>query len=370
MKIPVSNPYITEKEASSIYEVVKSGWISMGKGVDQFERNFSEYVGCEKSVAVNNGTSALHLAVIMSGITEEDEVLIPDITFFSTASAVMYEKATPILVECDPSTLNISLEDAERKITKKTKAIIPVDMNGLSIDYDSITEFAKKHKLKVIADSAEALGGEYKGNKVGSQSPIHIFSFFPNKNITTGEGGMITLNGDGVKYYEKLKELRSMGQSERYHHVSLGFNYRMNDIAATLGIEQLKKVNYIIDRKKEIVKRYNASFVKNSLIKTPHIPDYATQHSWYMYMITLDESINRDDVVNFLAEEGIETRCSFPPMHIQPAIIEYMKDRRGSLALDETFSAWQKIINLPIWSELSSSDQDFVIDKVNQIVRV
>jgi len=144
----------------------------------------------------------------------------------------------------------------------------------------------------------------------------------------------------------------------------------MNDIAATLGIEQLKKVNYIIDRKKEIVKRYNASFVKNSLIKTPHIPDYATQHSWYMYMITLDESINRDDVVNFLAEEGIETRCSFPPMHIQPAIIEYMKDRRGSLALDETFSAWQKIINLPIWSELSSSDQDFVIDKVNQIVRV
>ena len=181
MKIPVSNPFISEKEASSIYEVVKSGWISMGKGVKEFERDFSEYIGCEKAIAVNNGTSALHLAVIMSDISEGDEVLIPDITFFSTASAVMYEKAIPILVECDHNTLNICLEDAQKKITKKTKAIIPVDMNGLPVDYDAIIEFANQNNLKVIADSAEALGGEYNGNKVGSQNPVHIFSFFPNK---------------------------------------------------------------------------------------------------------------------------------------------------------------------------------------------
>ena len=356
--IPVASPFIGEDEAQAVYEVVKSGWISMGKKVQEFEELFAEYVGSRYAIATNNGTTALHLALIAMGIGKDDEVLVPDITFISTANAVLYERAKPVVVECDPKTYNISLDDAEKRITDKTKAIIPVDMNGMPADYDEILIFADKHGLKVIADSAESLSAVYKGRKTGAIAPIHIFSFFPNKNITTGEGGMITTNDPSLA--DKVRKLRNQGQDYRYHHIMLGYNYRMVDILAVIGIEQLKKIDHIVAEKELIARKYSSEFADDPFILPPFLPDYVDQHSWYMYAVSLREDIDRDYVVERLKEKGIDTRLSFPPIHLQP----YYQERFGidDNSYPVSLKAWQQLIDIPIWVGLKEEDQNYVID--------
>ena len=362
--IPMASPYVGEEEAKSVYDLIMSGWISMGATVVEFEERFAKHVNAKYAVSTSNGTTALHVALIAAGVKDGDEVLVPDITFASSANAVMYERAAPILVECDPRTYNISIEDAKKKITGKTKAIMPVDMNGMPVDYDEILSFANEHKLKVIADSAESLGGVYKGRKVGSIAPMHIFSFFPNKNITTGEGGMVTTN-DG-ELANLLGQLRNMGQDYRYHHVHLGYNYRMTEIAATIGIKQLEKVDFIMSDKNRIVEKYNKGFAGHENISIPYIPEYVTNHAWYMYTITLSDNIDRDTLKNKLKESGIDTRVSFPPIHIQP----FFKDRYHVNSNDfvVSYGAWKKLLNLPIWVGLSEELQDYVIENVIKIV--
>ena len=363
--VSLANPFIGEEEAKAVYEVVRSGWVSMGEKVKEFENNFADYVGAKHAVATNNGTTALHLAVISAGIREGDEVLIPDITFISTANVVLYERAVPVLVECDPKTYNISLEDAEKRISSKTKAIISVDMNGLPIDYDVVLAFAERHGLKIIADSAESLGAVYKGRKVGSIAPIHIFSFFPNKNITTGEGGMITTNDDEKNVL--LRQLRNQGQDYRYHHIHLGYNYRMNDVPAAIGIEQLKRVEFILSEKEKIVERYNDAFRDGPDIFPPFVPNYADQHSWYMYAVSLRDGLDRDKIVSELKVRGIDTRLSFPPIHIQPYYQKKFGYKNNSLPV--SFKAWKQLIDLPIWVGLTVDDQNYVIENLKDIVR-
>ncbi len=361
--VPLANPCIGEEDAKAVYEVVRSGWVSMGEKVKEFEKSFAEYVGAKHAVATNNGTTALHLALIAEGINEGDEVLIPDITFISTANVVLYERAVPIIVECDPGTYNISLEDAERRLSDKTKAIISVDMNGLPVDYDRVLKFAERNNLKIIADSAESLGAIYKGKRIGSIAPVHMFSFFPNKNVTTGEGGMITTDDDEKDVL--LRQLRNQGQDYRYHHVHLGYNYRMNDILAALGIEQLKKIDVLMSEKERIVERYNAAFKDDPDISPPFVPDYADRHSWYMYAISLRDGIDRDRVVSELKDRGIDTRLSFPPIHIQPYYQQKFGYKDDSLPV--SFKAWKQLIDLPIWVGLTCEDQDYVIKNIKDI---
>ena len=322
------------------------------------KKKIANFVGSKYAVAVNNGTAALHLAIIASSVEEGDEVLIPDITFASTAKVILYQKAIPVLVECEPNTFNISLSDAEKKITKKTKAIISVDMNGMPVDYDKIIKFSKKFKLQFISDSAESLGSTYKNKKIGSIAPIHIFSFFPNKNITTGEGGVITLSN--LKKYKLIKMLRNMGQSSRYHHKILGYNYRMTDIAATIGIIQLKKINKILKDKEIIAKKYNKLF-KNTSIQTPFIPSYVTQHAWYSYTIKFKKT-NRDKLRSKLDKLGIETRVSFPNLHNQPFIKQYLNQKQNKLK--NSRKIWKSLINIPIWSGLSSKKINFIANSI------
>lgn len=363
--IPISSPLIGEQEAKAVYDVVKSGWISMGDTVRQFEDEFAEYVGAKHAVAVVNGTAALHLAVLAAGIGDGDEVLVPDITFISTANTVLYEKAKATLVECDHKTYNLSLQDAEQRVNANTKAIIPVDMNGLPVDYDKVSDFARKHGLILISDSAESLGAEYKNKKVGALTPLHIFSFFPNKNITTGEGGMITTDDDHLA--RVLKTLRNQGQDYRYNHIQLGFNYRMTNVTAAIGRVQLKRVDEIWRRKNETAMRYNQAFDGLNGISAPHIPGYVTKHSWYMYAINLDEGIDRDKVVHDLFERGIDTRLSFPPIHIQPYYVKRFGYENNSYPL--SFDAWSRKIDLPIGPTLSLEEQDYVIENVIDIVK-
>lgn len=364
-KVALANPYIGEEEAKAAYDIIQDGWISMGQKVFDFEKMFAKYVGAKHAIAMNNGTSALHLAIIASGIKDGDEVLVPDITFISTSNAVLFERATPVIVECNPLTYNINLEDAQKRVTEKTKAIIPVDMNGMPVDYDAILEFANKNSIKVIADSAESLGAVYKSQRTGSLAPTNIFSFFPNKNITTGEGGMLTTDEDGLA--EHVRQLRNQGQDFRYHHIFLGYNYRMNNIAAAIGIEQLKKVDQIIEEKQRIAECYNQAFQNDELISPPYVPEYVDQHSWYMYAISLKEGIDRRLVVNELKAAGIDTRLSFPPIHTQP----YYQERFGYTdnAYPISLKAWRQKIDLPIWCGLTEEDQNYVILNLKEITK-
>lgn len=360
--IPVANTFLGEEEAKAAYEVINSGWVSfLGPKVKEFEENFAKEINAKHAIAVNSGTAALHVALAALGIGKGDEVIIPSLTFISTANVVLYQNATPILAECDPNTYNITTEEIEKRIAKKTKAIIPVDMNGMPIDYDSILKIAEKYSLPIIADSAESLGATYKNKKVGSIAPIHIFSFFPNKNITTGEGGMITTNNDELA--KKMRIIMNQGQDHRYNHVMLGYNYRMTNFQAAIGIEQLKKLPFILEEKEKIAKKYNEAFKNCKNIKIPYIPDYATQHAWYTYTISVNNG-ERDKIVKKLEEEKIQTRLSFPPIHIQPLYQNIFGYTNNSLPI--SYKAWSKLINIPIWAGLEDK-QDYIINKIIEI---
>ena len=246
-KIPIANPYIDKLEAKEVYKTISSGWITMGKKVKLFEEKFAKIVNSRYAIATNNGTSSLHLCLRAINIKPGDEVIIPNITYISTINVVLYENAIPVIVNSSDLDYNIDPIEVENKITKETKAIIGVDMNGLPFNYDALIKISKKYKIDLIADSAEAFGASYNNKKVGNIAKLHSFSFFANKNITTSEGGMVTTND--TQLYKKLKLYRNHGQTKRYYHVALGYNYRMTDITAAFGLIQLKKLKTIIKKK-------------------------------------------------------------------------------------------------------------------------
>ncbi len=246
--IPIAQPFLGEEEAKAVYHTIKSGWISMGKKVDEFESLCCEYLNVKYAIAMNNGTSTLSSLLTALGIKYGDEVIVPNLTYISSANVIEYHSATPILADNDPKTFNISVDNIENKITDRTKLVMSVDLKGQPVDYDEIIELCDRKGIPLIADSAESFGAIYKSKKVGSQALAHSFSFFANKNLTTGEGGLITTND--TELAKKLKIIRNQGQEGRYNHTHLGNNFRMNDITATIGIEQLKKIDQIINKKK------------------------------------------------------------------------------------------------------------------------
>lgn len=358
--IPVAEPYILEEDAKAVYECVRSGWISMGKRVKEFEDAFSEYVGAQHAIAMNNGTSTLHAALNAMGVGEGDEVIVPTLTYISSANSVLFLGAKPVLCECDPKTFNAEPLHMEQLITEKTKVLMPVDMNGLSLNYDRWTEFAAKYNLPILADSAEAAGTKYMDKLVGSQVKAHSFSFFPNKNLTTGEGGMVTTNDDAIA--ENLRIFRNQGQDYRYHHIELGHNYRMTDIHAALGNVQLARLEWAMKRKREIAAFYYELLKDVPGVRLPYIPDYATRPSWYMFAISLDDKIDRDRFAGRLKEMGIETRCSFPPIHIQP----YYVKRFGYKPEDYpvSYKAWKQLLNIPVGLGLTEDQLGRIVEAI------
>lgn len=361
MEIPVAEPCLGEEELQNIIEVVKSGWISsIGKFIGEFEQKFASYCGQKYGVATSNGTVALHLALKALGVEEGDEVIVPTLTFVATANAVTYCNAKPVFVDSHPDYWCIDPEEIEEKITRRTKAIIPVHLYGHPCDMKPIMDISKVHNLYVIEDAAEAHGAEYRGKKVGSFGDISCFSFYGNKIITTGEGGMCLT--DNEELAERMRFLRdqAMNPNKRYWHDAIGFNYRMTNLQAAVGVAQLEKLDGFIERKRQIAYWYAEELKglqEKGLIKLhPEMP-WAKCVYW-MYSV-LVENENRDNLMKKLEERGIGTRPFFYPMHVLPP---YQTKKRYPVA--EELS--KKGVNLPSVLDLNKEDVRYIIEIIRR----
>jgi len=321
--IPVNEPLLDGNEKKYLSECIETGWISSeGPFVKQFEKNFSNYVGRKHGIAVTNGTAAVDVAIECLDIVAGDEVIMPTFTIISCIGQIIRVGATPILVDSDPKTWNMDVTQIEGKITSRTKAIMVVHIYGLPVDMDPVLEIAKKHDLKVIEDSAEMLGQTYKGKPCGSFGDISTFSFYPNKHITTGEGGMIVTNTDQL--LEDCRSLRNLcfQPKKRFVHERLGWNLRMTNMQAALGLAQLEQLEEFVQRKRRMGNLYTELLTG---VKNVHLPlkktDYAKNIYW-VYGLLLDNNLNLnvEDVMGALANKGIGTRPFFCPMHMQPVL--------------------------------------------------
>jgi len=362
--IPVSEPTITEKEIEYVMQAVKSGWVSsLGEFITKFEEEFAKFVGTQYALTVSNGTVGLHLALVSLGIKEGDEVIVPDLTFIATANAVKYTGATPVFADIDKETWCISFKDIERKITPRTKAIIPVHLYGHPADMDPIMEIAKKYNLYVIEDCAEAHGAEYKGKKVGSIGHCGVFSFYGNKIITTGEGGMITTNDE--KLYERAKYLRdhAMNKEKRYWHTEIGYNYRMTNIQAALGLAQLERIEEIINRKRQIFEWYKDGLANLENIKLNPEKEWAKNVFWMVCLINenFDEE-KRNNFMKKLKEKGIDTRPFFYPCSMMSM---YKKD---GFINPVSYEIYKKGINLPSSYNLTFEDVSYICRTIKEFI--
>jgi dTDP-4-amino-4,6-dideoxygalactose transaminase len=361
--IPIAQPSIGEEEAKAVYDVVKSGWISMGKKVELFESNICDYLNVKNAIVMNNGTSTLHSTLTALSIGPGDEVIVPSLTYISSANVVLYLGAKLVLCDSDPKTYNVNPEHIREKITKNTKAFMTTDMKGLPVDFDAFQALSQETGIPFISDSAESFGSTYKGIKVGSQALVHSFSFFANKNMTTGEGGVVVTNDDLLA--KKLRIIRNQGQEGRYNHTWLGNNYRMTDILASIGIEQLKKIDSILDDKVILAKKYNNLFKNHEGIDSPFVPEYVTRPSWYMYSVKVDKGI-RDDLIQYLEKNKIETRLSFPPIHVQPLYIK----KFGYAKYDyiNALDSYNSFLDIPIWSGMDDEIQQYLVNQITNFI--
>lgn len=360
--IPIAKPLIGEREKELVLGVLDSGIIAQGPRVKEFEENFAEYIGVDYAIAVSSGTAALHLSLLAHDIGIGDEVITTPFTFISTANSILFCNAKPVFVDIEEETFNIGPERIEEGITEKTKAIIPVHLYGHPADMKEITRIADDHNLVVIEDACQAHGAEIDGKKAGSFS-TGTFSFYPTKNMTTGEGGMITT--DDEKIAEKLRMLREHGSRKRYYHEILGFNLRMTDISAAIGIAQLKRLDEF-----NSIRIKNAAHLSEKLkdvegIITPKIKE-GVRHVFHQYTIrvTEDFKVTRDELVKILNGKGIGTGIYYPvPIHKQPLYKNLGYD--GNLPISEKMV--REVLSLPIHPSVTNEDLEFIANIISSI---
>lgn len=365
MRIPIAEPSIGEEEIASVKAAVESGWVSsIGEYIPRFEDGFATYCGVKYGVATSNGTAALHLALAALGIGEKNEVLIPCLTFIATANTVTFTGATPVCVDSHPEYWCMDPERIESKITRRTKAIIPVHLYGHPCDMEPIIRIAQAHNLHIVEDAAEAHGAEYYGKRAGSFSHIACFSFFGNKIITTGEGGMCLTNDDELA--RRMKILRDHGTTpgKPYWHEVIGFNYRMTNLQAALGVAQLGKLDKFIAMKRQLAEWYKESLGELSsqgvVQLSPEMP-WARSVYW-MYSMLLDDrfGLSRDELIERLRERGIETRPFFYPVHSMP-----MYQSKEKFPVAEELS--RKGINLPSSVNLTPEQVRYIAETIKEL---
>lgn len=373
--IPIAKPHLTEQDAQAAFDTIMSGWITQGPRVQEFEEKFAAYTGAQHAVAVSNCTTGLHLALIVAGIQGGDEVICPSMSYIATANCIKYVGATPVFAEVHTETYNLDVADAESRITTKTKAILLAHQIGMPADIDAFAALCKKHNLILIEDAACAAGSSYKGKKIGSHSDLVCFSFHPRKVISTGDGGMVTTNNEA--FAERMKLLRQHGMSVNAgarhgakkiifeDHLEVAYNYRMTDIQAAVGIQQLAKLDWIVAERRKIAARYLAELADIDCIRLPHEKE-GNFTNWQSFSIYLKENapLSRNELMQALLDRGIASRRGVMTSHRETAYIQLCE----GLSLPRTEDACDKSIIIPLYVPMNENDISVVVKELRTLL--
>ena len=358
-QVSLSSPWLDEREEERVVEVLRSGRLSLGPTIDRFEEAFAEAVDAPYAVALSSGTAGLHLLCVAAGIGPGDEVITSPYSFVASANCAIYEGATPVFADVGPRTLNLDPAAVEAALTERTRAVVAVDIYGYPCELDDLRTICDRNGLVLLEDACEALGARYRGGLIGSHGPSAVFAFYPNKQITTGEGGMITTHSEDE--WRLLRSLRNQGRADSggwLDHARLGFNYRLDDIRAAIGISQLEKLDEIIERRNAAAARYTELLADIPGLVVPCADDPDHARSWFVYVVALPEAVDREEVVETLTSRGIQTARYLPCIHLQ----SYMRERygfaEGLCPVAEAASA--RTLALPFHTGLDEADQEYV----------
>jgi perosamine synthetase len=365
--IGLSAPWIDERDEELVLEVLRSGWLSLGPTGPRFEAMLAQAAGAPYCAAVSSGTAGLHLCVRVAGVGPGDEVITSPYSFAASANCAIYEGATPVFADVDPHTFNLDPGQVEAAVTERTKAVVAVDIFGYPCELDELRAVCDRRGLALIEDACEALGAEYKGARLGSHGHPAVFAFYPNKQMTTGEGGAITTGS--AEEHELHVSLRNQGRLETsswLQHGRLGYNYRLDDLSAALGIGQLEKLDRILDARREVAARYG-ELLAGVDVETPLADDAEHRRSWFVYVVKLPSGADRDGIARELAARGIATAPYLPSIHLQPYMRELYGFEEGMLPVSEDCSA--RTLALPFHARLPREDQERVVDELRSVLR-
>jgi perosamine synthetase len=367
-EIPLAKPWIGEREEELVLEVLRSGRLSLGPTIDEFERLVAERVGAPYAAAVSSGTAGLHLLCRIAGIESGDEVITSTLSFAASANCFIYEGGVPIFADVDPRTLNMAPASVEAAITKRTKAIVAVDIFGYPCELDELRELAERHGLALIQDSAEALGAEYKGVPVGGHGVPAIFGFYPNKQLATGEGGVVTTHDEET--YQLVVSMRNQGRQYAggswFDHVRLGFNYRWTDIQAAVGIAQLEKLDRMLELRAAAAARYGELLTGLDGVEPVIADDAEHKRSWFVYVVKLAPELDRDEVMAALRRDGVATAEYIPCIHLQDYMRRDYGFREGQFPVAEDTS--RRTLALPFFPQIEVEDQERVAEVLRAAV--
>ncbi len=371
MKIPLSAPDINQDDIAAVEAVLRTPHLSLGPKLAHFENAVASYIGAPHAIAVSSGTAGLHLCIRALGIGEGDEVIVPSFTFIAVANAVAYEKAIPVFVDIEPETLNLNPSRIEAAITPRTKAILVVHTFGCPADLPAIMEIARRHQLRVIEDACESIGAEFDGRKVGAWGDLGVFAFYPNKQITTGEGGMVVTHDPQIA--STIRALRNQGRTNTndwFQHSEIGYNYRLPEMSCALGISQLKRIDAILQRRQEIAAKYHNKLKCIAGLKLPPLEVPRRKLSWFVYVARLGEKfsqIHRDWIVSEMHRRGIPCARYFAPIHLQPA---YRSTPKSQTHLPVTESEASRCLALPFFNRLEDNQINEVCENLGELLQL
>ncbi len=360
-RVPLSGAVLGAREEELVGEVLRSGRLSLGPVLTRFEELFAEHVGAQHAAAMSSGTAGLHLCARLAGVGPGDEVITTPFSFVASANCFLYEGATPVFADVDPRTLNLDPAAVEAAITPRTKAIVAVDIFGYPCELDPLLELCERHGLILIEDACEALGAEYRGRPVGSHGHLAVFAFYPNKQMTTGEGGMVVTGSEAE--WRLLKSLSNQGRADSggwLEHSRLGYNYRLDDIAAAIGVAQLEKLDLLLASRERVAERYAQLIAGVDAVEPLPAGDADHKRSWFVYPIWLESGVDREAVIARLDADGIDTSRYLPSIHLQPYMRERFGFAEGMCPVSEDAS--RRLLALPFWSEIEAEDQERVVE--------
>jgi dTDP-4-amino-4,6-dideoxygalactose transaminase len=367
-EIPLSAPWLGEREEELVLETLRSGRLSLGPMVDRFEELLAEQLGAVRVAAVSSGTAGLHLAVRLAGLGPGDEVITTPFSFVASANAILYEGATPVFVDVDPRTLDLDPDAAAAAVTERTKGILVVDIFGYPAELDPLLGLANSNGLAIIEDACEALGARYRGRPIGAHAHPAVFAFYPNKQVTTGEGGAVAVSSEDE--WMLLKSLSNQGRTdtgEWLTHGHFGFNYRLDELSAALGVAQLERLDEILERRSAVAARYAELLGGLDGVELPAADDDDHVRSWFVYVVRLADGVDRDAVMAHLAEAGVASKPYLPCIHLQPYWRERFSTREGMFPVAE--GASRRSLALPFHTQLAAVDQERVAEALAAALR-